>query len=165
MANPTSHSALHLNYFQFTLKRVPNMVYFCQEVNIPGLMHTTADQGTVLGLPVKIPGGAFTFEPFSVTFKVDEQIKNWLEIFNWIKSVGNYNKTSETSPYKDRFSDAKLIITNSSYKSKFAVNFKNIFPNSLSGIKFSTVLPDAMEAVATATFSFTNFDIETLDNP
>jgi len=165
MDKPTKHSPLHLNYFEFTIKRVPNMVYFCQEVNIPGLGHSVVDQGTSLGLPVKIPGGAFTFEPFSVTFKVDEQMKNWLEIFNWIKGVGNYSNDTSSLQYRDRFSDARLTITNSMYKPKFAVNFKNIFPNSLSGIKFSTILADSIEAVVTATFAFTNYEIETLANP
>jgi hypothetical protein len=165
MATPTKHSPLHTNYFELIISRIPNMVYFCQEVNLPGIVHSTIDQGTSLGLPVKIPGGAFAFEPFLATFKVDEQMKNWLEIFNWSKTLGNYNQTGQQLPHHEKFSDAKLLITNSYYRPKFAVNFLGIFPTALTGIKFSTIQPDSVEAVCTVTFSFTNYLIETLENP
>jgi len=39
------------------------------------------------------------------------------------------------------------------------VQFNNLFPISLSGIQFSTVLPESVEAVATVQFAFTNYTI------
>jgi len=163
--NNISNNPLLLNYFQFILDRVPNIVYFCQAANLPGIGYGVAEQPTTLGHPVKVPTGAFRFEDLELTFRVDENLTNWKEIHNWIKTTGNYNDDANTLPYPQKTSDATLLITNSSYKPKIKVHFKHIFPQYLSGINFVVNAPIAAEAIATVKFAHTGYEIETLETP
>lgn len=162
-----SHNPLLVNYFEFVLERVPTMVYFCQTANIPGINFGVDTQPTNLGFPVVIPVGSYKFEPLTLTFKVDENLQNWLEIFEWMTKNGNYGQSCNQNPYQSQStadvnkttSLGFLSLTNSSYNSKIKVQFNNLFPISLSGIQFSTVLPESVEAVATVQFAFTNYTI------
>lgn len=163
--DPVTHNALIVNYFQFSLKRVPNMVYFCQSANLPGLAFGSAEQPTVLGHPVKVPTGAFRFEDLELTFRVDENLTNWREIHTWIKTTGNYESDESTLPYKEKTSDARLLITNSSYRPKISINFRHVFPISLSGLNFNTTAQDSFEMTATVKFAFTGYEIEDLITP
>ena len=162
---PATHNALIVNYFQFVLDRVPNMSYFCQSANLPGIAFGSAEQPTVLGHPVKVPTGAFRFEDLELTFRVDENLTNWREIHNWIKSIGNYDSDEDTLPYDKKTSDADLSITNSSYRPKINIHFKHVFPISLSGLNFNTTAIDSMEMTATVKFAFTGYEIKNLVTP
>jgi len=163
MATPKTHNVLLVNYFQFILDKVPNMVYFCQTANLPGIGFGVADQPTNLGHPVKIPTGAFRFEELELTFRVDEDLRNWLELHEWIKTTGNYISDHSTLPYSQKTSGATLLITNSSYKPKIKVQFKHVFPQTVSGIKFSVNTPTSTEALATVKFAHTGYTIERLE--
>jgi len=164
-----SHNPLLANYFEFTLNRVSNLSYFCQTVNLPGIVTGVEQQPTTFGLPVQIPIGNFRFENLQITFKVDEDLKNWLEIWNWLKGIGNLDQScsSDVLPYSPggsglgkTTSNGALLLTNSSFKPKFRINFKNLFPVSISGLLFSSTLPESSEVVATAEFAFTGYSVE-----
>ena len=157
--NPPSNPLL-VNYFQFILDRVPNMVYFCQSVNLPGIGFGVADQPTVLGHPVKVPTGAFRFEDIELTFRVDENMTNWREIYNWIYTTGNYISDAATLPHGKKTSDATLLVTNSAFVPKYKVHFKNVFPVYLGGIEFSVNTPTSTEVVCEAKFTHTGYEIE-----
>jgi len=163
--DPVTHNALIVNYFQFALSRVPNMVYFCQSANLPGLGFGTAEQPTILGHPVKVPTGAFRFEDLDLTFRVDENLANWREIHSWIKTIGNYESDETTLPYNEKTSAASLLITNSSYRPKISINFRHVFPIYLSGLKFNTTAQDSFEMTATVKFAFTGYEIQDLITP
>ena len=157
-----THNVLQVNYFQFVLDRVPNMVYYCQTANLPGIGYGVATQPTVLGHPVNVPTGAFRFEDLQLTFRVDENLENWLEIYNWIRTTGNYESAENGIVYNKKTSGAKLMITNSSYKPKISVDFKHVFPTYLSSINFSVTQPKSMEVIATVKFAFTGYTISGL---
>jgi hypothetical protein len=160
MPSPETHNPLLINYFEFSLKKIPNIVYFCQAANLPGMEFGEVDQPTIFSHPIKVPVGAVRFEPLLISFKVDENLNNWLEIHNWIKDNCNYQGNDIKNSYENQASDATLLITNSTYKPKIKVNFRRIFPTKLSGIQFNTVTPDSMEATATVAFSYTDYIIE-----
>ena len=92
-------------------------------------------------------------------------MKNYEEIFNWMKGIGNYEDDANIiagSQVKQFFSDASLIITNSTYNAKRRVNFKNTFPTSLSGFNFSSLLNDSEPVLATVSLIFETYEFETL---
>jgi hypothetical protein len=158
-------NALLTNYFQFSIARVPNIVYFCQTANLPGIAFGEAEQPTIFSHPIKVPVGSVRFDPLVLNFKVDENLNNWIEIHNWIKTNSNYIQDGAMSPYLDQASDGDLLITNSSYKPKIKISFRRLFPVKLGNIEFSTVVPDATEAVSSVTFSYTDYSIERLETP
>jgi hypothetical protein len=164
-----SHNPLLANYFEFSLTRVPNLEYFCQTVNLPGIVAGTDAQPTTFGIPVNIPVGNYKFENLQITFKVDEELKNWLELWNWMKQIGNLNEMDSSLPYPSgtgsltkTSSDGMLLLTNSVFTPKFKINFKNLYPTSISGLLFSSTLPESAEVIATAQFTFTSYTVETV---
>ena len=160
-----SHNPLLVNYFQFILNRVPGVVYFCQTINLPGIGFGTADQPTIFGNPIKVPTGAFRFEELELTFRVDENLKNWTELHNWIKTTGNYTSDCNTLPYSEKVSDATLLITNSSYRPKIKIHFKNVFPQYVSGIKFAVNTTTTTEVIASVKFAHSGYTVEPLETP
>jgi hypothetical protein len=161
MPTPETHNPLLTNYFQFSMSKVPNIVYFCQSAILPGMKFGEIEQPTIFSHPIKVPSGSIRFDPLILGFKVDENLTNWLEIHNWMKSNSNYISNSQI-PYQEQTSDGILLLTNSSYKPKIKIVFRKIFPVLLGGIEFSTNSPDSKEAQSTVNFSFTDYSVEYL---
>ena len=158
----TSSNPLLTNYFKFTLSRVPNMVYFCQTANLPGIGFSTALQPTKMAYPIKRPSGAIMFEDLILSFKVDENLANWKEIHNWIYETSNYADDYYTLPEPRKVSTAELLITNSSYRPKISIKFREVFPVFLSSLNFSVTEPQSTPVMAAVRFSFTDYTVSGL---
>ena len=74
---PVNRSYLSNNKFDFVLKRIPNFTYLVQGVNLPGLTLQSSSINTPFSA-VSIPGNQITFGTLSLTFLVDEDMKNYL---------------------------------------------------------------------------------------
>ena len=80
-----------------------------------------------------------------------------------MKLIGNYqDDTNIVAGYQTAqfFCDATLIITNSAYREKQKVTFKNTYPIALSGLQFSSILTDSDVQLATVTLNFETYEFE-----
>ena len=158
---PDTNNYLASNYFKFEFTRLPTVTYFCQRVNLPSISFTRAEQGTSFGVVGKVPGGRYDFEDLTVSFIVDEDMKNWIEIYEWMRSIGNLDDmTKHVTPHHDKYSDARITVLNSAYKEKKVIKIRQAFPVSLSGIDFDVTLPETEPVIASASFAFTYYEIE-----
>ena len=108
---PTNLNPLYPTYFQFMLERTPKVTYFCQSANLPGMSLNMIEQPTpFVGIPHS--AGSPEFEDLTVNFLVDENLTNWLEIWNWMKSASNVKDHSEYIDADEHYSDATLVILN-----------------------------------------------------
>ena len=73
--------------FKFVLNRAPKVSFFGNEANIPDVNLGVAEQPTYLK-DIPLPGDKVTFGDFNLRFLVDENLENYNEISNWIRSVG-----------------------------------------------------------------------------
>lgn len=164
---PETNNYLATNYFRLEITRLPTVTYFCQTASLPALTLTPAEQPTAVGLFPKWIGGKYNFEDFTVSFVVDENMKNWLEVFEWMKDIGTMESLTNAIDRKqtqDFFSDILIVVTNSVYKPKYHIRFKDAFPIALSGIDFNSTLTENEPVIATATFTYTSYDISAYDN-
>ena len=156
---PTNINLLLSTGFRFILSRTPNITYFCQGVNLPDISFGEVLQPTPF-IPVKHPGSSFNYGDLEITFIVDENMENWREIHDWMRSIKGVEDFEE---YEDNtnnhFCDASIIILNSAMKPNLEVTFDRMFPKSLGGIQFSSDTSDASQIIASATFAFTSYDI------
>ena len=159
---PENTNPLVVTEYKFTMQRISTVTYFCQSANVPGINVGEVSQPTYFA-PAKRPGD-FTFDDFTITFVVGEELKNWLEIYNWMRSTTNAEDFSEYEGPDQHFSDASLMITNSAMRGKILVNFKELFPKNLSSIDFTSTSSDADPIIATCTFAYSSYDIERLDS-
>jgi hypothetical protein len=135
--------------FQFKLARTPNAEYQVQGCSFPGMSLGVAQIQTGF---VKIPEpGNISYETFSVTFKVSEDLSSYLEIFNWMVELGHPDTLEQ---YRNPKSDASLVILNNKKRPSFSVKFTEVFPVYLSPIQFDTTMATVEPVTATAQFTF-----------
>ena len=156
---------------KFTIKKLPTVNFFVQRVSIPSMTVGEFPIGTPFSAKLQMPGDLVTFGDLVITFRVDENMDNYIEIFNWIKSISRIDDFDDSkawgnevsSPTSDDkvFSDATLVVLNSAMNPNRYVRFTDCFPTSISDVPFDTTLSDVDYVETTVTFKFRKFDIET----
>ena len=154
------HNHLGVNYFRFHTPRIPNFSEFVQQINLPSISNLAVEQPTAFGVNIPHPSGKYIFEDFTVAFFVDENMNNWLEIYDWMRSIGSpgVKDNSERIPPEQFHSTGYFTILNSAYRPKFEVTLHNLFPIGLSGVQFSTVNSDADPVFCTVTFAYSHLE-------
>jgi hypothetical protein len=141
------------------------VTYFCQRANVPSVSFGTSVQGNSTGIPIRRPGTAYTYEDLQVGFIVNEDMTNWIEIYQWMRELGvSYGTTGEIVQEDQKVATGLLYITNSEYKPIVLVKYMNMYPTFISGIDFDSALPDTDAVISTVTFSYTHYEIELLTN-
>lgn len=147
-------------YYRFAIARSPTVSYFCQSASLPTITMSEVLMPTPF-VPVKAPS-KMEFDELSITFIVDEEMKNWLELFNWMRSCTNVEDYSEFSYPATHLTTANLIILNSTKTPKINVTFEGLYPRSLGSVDFSSTIMDPEPFQCTATFAYRNYNIEVL---
>jgi hypothetical protein len=155
--------------FRFVIKRMPNVVFFCTDVNIPSV----SISGINIPTPHKnfpIYGNKLEYGNLRVTFRVDENFQNYLEIYNWLQNMthpesfnqfnqlsGPMNNTGDSA-----LSDATVTILNSSMAPNAEFQFEDIFPMSISELNFTATDGDVNYISASVDFGFKLFKVNVL---
>jgi hypothetical protein len=163
---PSNKNFLSPLNFKFTIKKAPHVNFFIQKVNIPDLsLKPVITPNPMVNIPQI--GDHLDYGLLNITFKLDEDLQNYLEIHNWIKALGkpedfvarkairekpSYTGESETS-------DISLMILSSSKMANYEITFTDCHPVSLTGVLFNTTDNDVNYVEASATFKYTYYDI------
>lgn len=159
---PLNYNFLSQLGYRFLLKRLPGVVFNMTSFYIPGM----STRAATLPTPFKnIPktGDKITYEPFTITYKVDEDMNNYNEIKNWLDGMTFPERFQQFQKELDGrllYSDATLIILNSSMKSNIEFTFEEAFPISLSGITLNTQDSDVSYIEVTSTFEYKYFTVK-----
>ena len=163
--------------FKFSLKRSPGVAFFCNQANIPSLDLGIAIQPTYLK-DIDVPGDKIQFGDLTLRFLVDEDLVNYMEIQNWIRGLGYPESLQEFDRLENEavlpgnfgragdniYSDGTLQILSSNLVAKFNVNFKDMFPYSLSTITFDATDTDIEYFTADVSFKYTIYNLTDLSN-
>ena len=84
---PTNLNQLNVVSFETNFLRIPGINYFCQRVNVPGISLANTIQSTPFA-NIPIEGDMLEFEDLTISFIVDEDMQNYLELYNWLHSLG-----------------------------------------------------------------------------
>ena len=168
---PENKSYLSPLGFRFVLNRTPNTNYFTQNVRLPTLSLGQFDiEDPFVKLPT--PGTKLSFEPLDITFMVDEDMSNYLELYEWLRGLGfsesfeqygnliKENNSSLLSNDSAVFSDGTLMVLSSHQNANVKIVFQDMFPISLSDLSFDSTLTDVEYLRATATFRYRLYTIE-----
>lgn len=163
--SPTNKNMLGQTGFRLVFDRLPNVTYFSQSAELPGASLGTILKNTPL-IDYPIPGEKLTFDPFNVTFRVDEDMSNYVELFDWMVGITGVSSTEERRLYEASsrnqsiYSDATLMILTSKYNPNLRIKFKNMFPESITNLRFDTTASDIEYLECTANFRYINYTIE-----
>lgn len=161
---PTNRNFLNPIGYLLKLEKFEGVDFFCQTANIPDVqMPTTEVASPFRNLPI-IPGGGVTFGDLSLRFIVDEDLKNYNSIYSWIRDNGNADQMIRETATSEIYTHGQLHIVTSQYNPAFIVDFKNIFPVSLSGLQFDATMTDVEYITAEVTFKHQEFSINDKNN-
>ena len=154
--------------YQLAIQKIPNTVFNVVSANLPGITVEDAELQTpfkVIRYPEKV-----VYNDFVVRFKVDEDLANYREIFDWMHQIGRPEQFSEPNTnalfpndiYSTYASDGTLIILNSVNKPNVEVRFRDLFPVVLGDIEFTSQDTDVTYIEATVSFRCLLFTIHTV---
>ena len=163
---PSNKNFLSPLNFKFTIKKAPHVNFFIQKVNIPDLnLKPVITPNPMVNIPQI--GDHLDYGLLNITFKLDEDLQNYLEIHNWIKALGkpiNFDarkaireKRSYTG--EGETSDISLMVLSSTKMANYEITFTDAHPISLTGVLFNTTDTDVNYVEASATFKYTYYDI------
>ena len=159
---------MQTNYFSplsFTVavQRLPNIEFFTQRFLLPAVFSTPVNRSTPLGQVYETPD-RLTYGEFDLGFVIDENMGNYLEIYNWMKGIASPETTNQyksiAATQDGVVSDITVTINNSHKNPNKKCIFKNCFPIGLSSINLDVRGTDIIYPEATATFRYDYFDVE-----
>jgi hypothetical protein len=181
---PKELNYLRPNGFRFFIQSLPQVTYFCQAASIPTVNLGYAVQATSV-IDIPYPGEKVQFSELTIKFMVQEDMENYIELFQWMADLGgvdgdkyslnNRTKREEfripgltvptNKPRKtDRtdFSDATLIILGSNESPVARVQFFDCFPISLSSVDFDVSSGNTQYFTSIASFKYRSFEVDSL---
>ena len=185
-SQPTVQDYATGTQWRLAFNRLPKTTWFCSAANIPGITLGEAQYPTPM-TDMIVTGDKLTFETLNITFIVDEELQNYRELWDWMVGIGAPKshdqwtsvlsegdgavrqfgandkdpRTKLTYEESNLYSDATLIVYNSKNMAKVNVQFKNMFPTSLSSLEYSQELTDVEYFHATASFRYLYYEFET----
>ena len=177
--NPNELDYLRPNAFKFQIHNIPNTSYFCNAANIPEMNLPPAIQPNPL-VDIGHPGDKIEFGTLMIRFHIQEDMKNYKELYDWMVGLGfpkdskqfaEYTKTQnyrfpdispESSQGLGQYSDATLTLLDSNNNAKVVISFVDAFPTSLQGLDFEIVTGSTDYMMGVAMFKYSLFEIEVL---
>ena len=169
--------------FRFDLLKIPNTQYHITEANLPGIAFGGDAVLNSRYTSMPFMGDTLDFSPMELTFLVQENLQNWREIYDWMIGIGfpksptqfadAITEAQQDGAYKEPVngelknpnvltSDATLTVLTNKNNPVIQVEFKNMYPTSLSGLTFNTQDTDASPMTATITMNYDFYEIRTL---
>ena len=188
MRQPTVFDYSQQSQFKVFLPLFPTTEWFVVRANVPGVSLGQAVQTTPL-LDMPIIGDKLTYDDFYVTFLVDEELKNYTEMHDWLINCAAPEKRSQfqgkarpdgipqrpqteimdlllgnvKQSDRDLYSNLDLFIMSSKNNPVVKIQMVEAFPISLTNIEYSHQESDVTYAECTATFAFSYFTISAID--
>lgn len=155
--------------FRFALKRAPALNFFVTKAVVPYIAIGTAIMPSTFK-QIPFYGDKIDYGTLDITFKVDENMTNYSEIYNWItrlvrpEDFAGFSslKNAEIATGNGLFSDATLTILNSSMFPVKEFVFVDMYPVMLSELQFNSTETDVNYIDASVKFRFQNFVMNTL---
>lgn len=168
---PTNVNPLSPSGFRFSIQKLPGMQFFCQTVNLPGIVLGEPSFATPFSR-IPIPGETLTFTDLTVQFLVDEDMTNYKALQGWLYGLGfpldyqqyvNFQKLDALSSglngdLATNFSDASLFILTNNNSENILISFRNLFPTSLESLTFTGVDSDVNYLIGNATFKYSYYE-------
>lgn len=171
---PTNLNLLSPLGFKFIVKKLPMVNYFAQTVSIPAISMGVAENITTPFGIMPRPGDRVIYDPLTIAFRVDEDLKNYIEIHNWMIGLGHPNDFTQTKNLSNSsdtprlregsassfVSDGTLIILTSHKNANYNIFFYDMFPTNLTDLIFDSSQIDVDYLTATVTMRYRRYVIE-----
>ena len=154
--------------YKFTLARAPALSYNVQSVRIPGVQMSNGETPTPF---VPIPTtGKLTYNTLGVVFRLNEDLTDYLEIYNWMTALGapvdftayKALEDAQVGTNETLRSDLNITIMNSGMNANISIDFYDAFPVSIGDLDFNTTDTSVNYIECSVEFRYLRYDINTL---
>ena len=194
--SPLNRQPTKLDYssptqFRFLINQLPKVQYFTTACNIPGISLGDVTFGTPLK-DIPLIGEKLTYEDLNISFIVDENLENYIEMNKWITAIGfpkdrsqfrdfrgvtsntsvatraDFSKQADvgavqaSTPERPIFSDSVMTILTNKNNPVVECRFSDCFPTSLSGLSYNQNTTDVDYLTAEVNFKYKIYEIHTL---
>lgn len=154
---PDNINSLYSDKFKFVLQDAKHVEFFCFRVNIPGVAMNYQDVQTPNN-PFYVGSNKLHYEDLQLSFRVDEDLTNYKEIFNWMVGITAPQDTEQFKEFNEGrkapllkagyhiVSDATLFSLTNASNANVKIHFRNLFPFSLTGLDMDTNNSGVMSA-------------------
>lgn len=156
--------------FSFHIKKLPELNFFVQSVTMPGVNLPTFDQPNPFKAIPRI-GDHIQYGELLVNFKVNEDMGNYIEIYDWIKGIGfpdDFTQYAEIAEEGKQLagdgieSDGYMMVMSSAMNPIVRIDFEDMFPIALSDLTMDSRDTGIEYLDATATFKFLKYTFTSL---
>ena len=174
--------------FRFLINQLPKVEYFTVAANIPGITLGDIELATPLK-NIPLMGDKLTYEDLTITFIVDENLENYIEMHTWLTAIGfpkdrkqfaefrsatsnvstntrgeskDIGDVKASTPERAMYSDAIMTILTNKNNPVVECRFADVFPTSLSGLSYNQNITDVDYLTAEVSFKYQIYEIKTL---
>jgi len=116
---PYNKDLLQSTKFRVTFDRLPGTTYFCQTANFPGVSLTEIPRQTPF-VDLYVPGEKIVYDTFNITFLVDEDLRAWTDIHDWIRA------TTFPTDFKE-YLDLRRLDRAANFRANFQHRFQRFY--------------------------------------
>ena len=159
--SPENTNFLQPTKYLLTFDRIRTTQYFCQSVNLPGVSLGEVNRATPF-LDMYSPGTKLSYELLNVEFILDEKLQGWKNLYDWFLTMADpdgFEKRDGSRELQNNkhLSDATLSILSGLNNPLIRIHYTNVFPLSISDIKFDSTQSADTIMTATATFRYQSY--------
>jgi|TARA_R110000803_G_C11766129_1_gene294609 hypothetical protein len=162
--------------FKFVINRLPNVEFYVQQVNIPGVNSGYAERMTPFK-SIYTPGDTLVYEDLTLQIIADENLLGFKESLSWLEAITRPESftgyAALNSPQVSSgvalnpegtgvTSDGTLIILDSNKNANIELTFKEMFPVAVGSIELNTTEADITPPSFTVTFKYSDYSIKVL---
>jgi hypothetical protein len=166
---PQNTSLLNPGEFRFFVHRAPYLSFFTQTVALPSINLQSVPASNPF-TDLNFAGDHIDWDGLSVNFLVDEDLKGYIECYNWIRGLGfpesfeEYQAAVADQRYTNRWealtSDVSVFTNTGSKKANIEFIFRDAKPIMVSAPTLSTTNPNLPVQTAKVLFDYTLFDVK-----
>lgn len=160
---PENTNILQTTKFILTFPELPNLIYFCQTALWPSVSTSPAVVPTPF-VETYRHGDKLVFDPLQLTFIVDEDMRNWEDIYIWLATL-TFPEKFRMFPnrFPKKYYDAILTVNDNSNNAKVRGKFHNCHPITLGSIQFDTTTNADLTPICDLTFQYDVLSFERLN--
>jgi hypothetical protein len=173
---PSSINPLSPTGFKLSITKLPEVEFFTQEVTLPDITLGSIAVGTPFSMS-GVPGDTLNFGDLTINFLVDENMDNYLALYNWLIGLGfpadygqyqnfaaaqgaNQNIDPRLGQNVLNYSDATLTILGNNNVPIKSIRFIDLHPTGLGSLNFVANASDVNYLVGNAIFRYTYYSVE-----
>jgi hypothetical protein len=165
---------LQLSGFELRIAAIPEVSFFVKDVTLPSISLPQVQQDTPFVMIPRV-GDRVEFSQLTARIMVDEEMKNYRALYDWITKVGFKGNWKEVNEWRTRrgdvrgitsdkdlllTSDATLVIKGANMKTAARIIIKDMWLTDLGSITLTDESTETQYLYCDATFALREFHFD-----